>query len=1356
MHVKAVQTTAAKRSLLATTFLSTSVTCRLLASLFVAGSSVNSFSAKAADIPVSNDAELRNAITNSAPGDSITFTANITLTSALPPIAKNLSINGGNFTLSGDERFRGLYVASGGVIVNDLLIVYGRAEGGKGGSGFSGGGGGAGLGGALFVGASAVVAVSNVKFERNLARGGSGGSLNHRTLDSGGGGGMFGAGAGGDAGSFGGPDTGGRGGTKLNLEGVDGGFGGGGGGGGADYYRVRAGNGGFGGGGGGSRDRLSAAVGGFGGGKGDQENYAGGGGAGFGGAVFVQEGGMLALNGNLSIRANLAEGGLGGGRSPFRGLGAGAGIFLQGDGTLFVSPSAGQTQTINDSIADMTAVNELQFPNSGTAGSGRWTLIKNGTGTTSLRGINQYSGGTVVNGGVLRGDTRGLQGDIINKAIVAFDMPGDGTYAGNMSGGGALEKHDVGALRLTGANSYTGGTTVAVGILIGNTASLQGRIVNNATLVFEQPDDGTHAGQISGSGTLIKTGTGTLTLTGNNTHSGGTAVEAGSFRGNTASLQGNIGIGADASVVFDQAGSGIYAGNLFGRGTFRKEGPGELTLTGTNSTYSGRMEVTGGTLHVSSDGSLNTGTLSLNGGTLRVSETFRRDRPVVMGNLGGTISVDPGMMLTLSFVANESSLTKTGDGTLAITDNNVFDKGSILINGGTMQATTDSILGVANIAFASGPGTTVPRSLIFDQALDGGIRTTISGNGRLIKAGAGEVHLAGENSYSSGTIVSAGTLRGSTLSLQGDIMNSATVVFDHPNPAFDGSYAGSMTGSGQLIKVGAGRLSLTGVNSVGGGTTVNAGTLAVNNHLTSNVTVNKNGTLSGTGNITGNIIDNGGNIEPGNSIGNLVLNGNLTWNGGSFGVEVNANGASDRITVVGAGHKVTVNSGTLQVIPEAGTYVPNTRYTIITAPAGGIATFNSITGGVGFLTPALSFDDTNLYLSLVLAPNAFRAAGQTANQQAVGGALDAIAATGSVGGLITTMANLTPAQGASAFQALSPEPYADFGTVNTRSSQLFMNAVGRQMAGERGAAVGAPRGVALAETCDVACDDTAPRRFSAWLSGVGSLGSVLGNGNASGLTYTLGGTAFGIDYRLDPRFLVGIAGGYVGGSQWVNGFGGNGYTDSLSVALYGSFTQGGFYADALAGYANSSNRLQRVVAIPGQSAAIASGQTSANQFLGQLETGYKIGLPFPANTSISPFGRLQVGSVNQAAFSESGTSPFNLSVAQQTTTSVRTIFGADFGASFDMGIRRPLDVGLRLGWMHEFADTTRPISAAFAAAPLQQFTVFGATPQRDSAVIGFSATAAITDNASLFASYDGEVGGGTDNHALRVGFRMTW
>jgi hypothetical protein len=59
-------------------------------------------------------------------------------------------------------------------------------------------------------------------------------------------------------------------------------------------------------------------------------------------------------------------------------------------------------------------------------------------------------------------------------------------------------------------------------------------------------------------------------------------------------------------------------------------------------------------------------------------------------------------------------------------------------------------------------------------------------------------------------------------------------------------------------------------------------------------------------------------------------------------------------------------------------------------------------------------------------------------------------------------------------------------------------------------------------------------------------------------------------------------------------------------------------------------------------------------------------------------------------------------------------------------------------------------------APTASFAVLGATPQRDSPVIGFSARTNIADSTQLYLRYDGEVGGGTDNHALNVGVRLTW
>jgi autotransporter-like protein len=84
------------------------------------------------------------------------------------------------------------------------------------------------------------------------------------------------------------------------------------------------------------------------------------------------------------------------------------------------------------------------------------------------------------------------------------------------------------------------------------------------------------------------------------------------------------------------------------------------------------------------------------------------------------------------------------------------------------------------------------------------------------------------------------------------------------------------------------------------------------------------------------------------------------------------------------------------------------------------------------------------------------------------------------------------------------------------------------------------------------------------------------------------------------------------------------------------------------------------------------------------------------------------------------------------------------------------DLAVRLGWQHEFAETGRPITAAFAGAPGNSFTLFGATPARDAAVVGLQATTQIAAATQVYLRYDRGVGGGTDNHAVNVGVRMSW
>jgi outer membrane autotransporter protein len=266
---------------------------------------------------------------------------------------------------------------------------------------------------------------------------------------------------------------------------------------------------------------------------------------------------------------------------------------------------------------------------------------------------------------------------------------------------------------------------------------------------------------------------------------------------------------------------------------------------------------------------------------------------------------------------------------------------------------------------------------------------------------------------------------------------------------------------------------------------------------------------------------------------------------------------------------------------------------------------------------------------------------------------------------------------------------------------------------------------------------------------------VAGDYNASTATYNYAGAAAGIDYRLDPRFLVGLGVGYTAGNLWVNNFPGRGWTNNVSVAAYASFTQDGFYADLLGGYAYYGNQLQRQIQISGLQRT-ASGSTGANQALGQVETGYRFGVYAPAAATLAPFARLQGSSVTQNGFTESGAQSLNLNVQQQTTNSLRTLFGLDLAGSVPMGADRTLDLGLRLGWQHEFASTQRPITAALSGAPFAAFTVYGATPQPDSAVVSLRAATTIAASTQIYLRYDGDIGSGTDNHALNLGVRLSW
>jgi outer membrane autotransporter protein len=128
----------------------------------------------------------------------------------------------------------------------------------------------------------------------------------------------------------------------------------------------------------------------------------------------------------------------------------------------------------------------------------------------------------------------------------------------------------------------------------------------------------------------------------------------------------------------------------------------------------------------------------------------------------------------------------------------------------------------------------------------------------------------------------------------------------------------------------------------------------------------------------------------------------------------------------------------------------------------------------------------------------------------------------------------------------------------------------------------------------------------------------------------------------------------------------------------------------------------------------------------------------------------------QNGFGEFGAQSLDLNVAAQTTSSVRSVLGAQLGGAMEMGWKGKLNAQFRLGWSHEYADISRPVTASFAGAPAIPFTTYGASPQRDGVVLGLAANTAIADAASVYLRYEGDISGQDNSHALTVGVRMTW
>ncbi|OZA79671.1 MAG: autotransporter outer membrane beta-barrel domain-containing protein, partial [Azorhizobium sp. 39-67-5] len=286
------------------------------------------------------------------------------------------------------------------------------------------------------------------------------------------------------------------------------------------------------------------------------------------------------------------------------------------------------------------------------------------------------------------------------------------------------------------------------------------------------------------------------------------------------------------------------------------------------------------------------------------------------------------------------------------------------------------------------------------------------------------------------------------------------------------------------------------------------------------VFVGANGVLSGNGAVGSLTVLDGGVVAPGNSPGTISVAGTLGFEAGSvYRVDVTPDGAHDLITATGA---VTINAGAaVEVIAVPGRYAANTTYAIVTTTDTLTGAFGSITSDYAFLSPSLSYDAQNAYLTLLYTGTSFASLAQTPNQTATANGAQAL---GFGNGVFDAVVQLSQSSVPGALNALSGEAYASVGTLMQQQSVYVREAVGTRLRQSLTAPGAAPLGYAAGGPQTAALG--AGLTPTLWAQGYGGWGDSFSNGNAASISNSIGGFLMGLDVALAPNVRAGLFGGF--------------------------------------------------------------------------------------------------------------------------------------------------------------------------------------------------------------------------------------
>ncbi len=562
--------------------------------------------------------------------------------------------------------------------------------------------------------------------------------------------------------------------------------------------------------------------------------------------------------------------------------------------------------------------------------------------------------------------------------------------------------------------------------------------------------------------------------------------------------------------------------------------------------------------------------------------------------------------------------------------------------------------------------------------------------------------------YANGTtIANRASLIGNTTTLTGGIANAGTLMFDQ---RVDGIAAITLTGTGQLTKIGNGSLTLGSQPSFTGATAVNAGRLILAGSLPSAVTVGSGATLGGVGTIASLAVATGGTVAPGNSPGTLAVTGNFTQASGStYLAETTAAGLSDRIVV--GGTATLANGAVLNVTRDGGAYTVGSRYTLLTANGGITGTYTVVQTATGGTELRLLQSNTAIAVAVARTGASLSGLATTRNQAAVAPAFAALG----IGNAAYAALTLAPDDAVvrDAFDDLSGEVYATVRTTMLRGAQTGEDATRTRLLEP-----GDTRGI--------------------WGQILGQRGSDDGDRNAARATRSGWGAFGGVDVALDGARL-GVAGGYSQTDLSIATRGSDADVETRQVLGYAGGTLGPVALRTAAGYAWTSANVTRGIAFPGF-AAVARSNYDGDVLHGFVEAG------LPASMfggTVEPFAGIELYRVHTDGFAETNSA---VALTGRDTKEVFTL--TTLGVRGQTPIAEGLSARSRIGWQHALGDVAPTSRVRFAGG--QTFQVSGAPLSRDAALVSLDLAWQPAERLTITSGYSGSIGGASEDNRLRI------